>query len=314
MGCNCNKTTNLSMGCCQPVLAPIDNYYTKYQIDQMLSGATSGCCITPEEVDEKISAATDEKVNVVDNEVPPFSTETLVSYYGGFPSSSSTEYSYNDSKEFAIVQLVNGNLYRNYIKIEVVDSGNTKTSGETSGIRASLATIENVNPLPDYLTVESASTRTFKYTPNEGYRISHVSNRETYDGDPAGYGIVYVNGTPVEYNGGQSEDVIENTILPELANKGNKLRAANETINIIHDNTSGEDRIRVNVDTAISSYYSGSTRVPTTKAVYNALQSKADTTYVQNNYMAKNQIWCGTEADFAQISGSTEPGVLYLVY
>ena len=46
------------MGCCQPVLGPIENYYTKYQIDQMLSGQTSGCCITPEEVDDKISAAT----------------------------------------------------------------------------------------------------------------------------------------------------------------------------------------------------------------------------------------------------------------
>lgn len=57
--CGCNKKTyNFSMGCCQPVLGPIENYYTKYQIDQMLSGQTSGCCITPEEVDDKISAAT----------------------------------------------------------------------------------------------------------------------------------------------------------------------------------------------------------------------------------------------------------------
>lgn len=49
------------MGCCQPVLGPIENYYTKYQVDQMLeeieSAITSGCCITPEEVDEKIEEA-----------------------------------------------------------------------------------------------------------------------------------------------------------------------------------------------------------------------------------------------------------------
>lgn len=49
------------MGCCQPVLGPIENYYTKYQVDQMLeeieSAITSGCCITPEEVDEKIDEA-----------------------------------------------------------------------------------------------------------------------------------------------------------------------------------------------------------------------------------------------------------------
>ena len=60
--CNCKpKNYNFSMGCCQPVLGPIENYYTKYQVDQMLeeieSAITSGCCITPEEVDEKIEEA-----------------------------------------------------------------------------------------------------------------------------------------------------------------------------------------------------------------------------------------------------------------
>lgn len=62
--CDCNKTTNISMGCCQPVLGPIENYYTKYTIDRKLeeieSAITSGCCITPEEVDEKIEDAIDE--------------------------------------------------------------------------------------------------------------------------------------------------------------------------------------------------------------------------------------------------------------
>lgn len=59
MSCNCEgKNYNISMGCCEPVLAPIENYYTKYQIDKMIASAvTSGCCITPEEVDEKIEEA-----------------------------------------------------------------------------------------------------------------------------------------------------------------------------------------------------------------------------------------------------------------
>ena len=59
MSCNCEgKKYNISMGCCQPVLAPIENYYTKYQVDKLIESATtSGCCITPEEVDEKIDEA-----------------------------------------------------------------------------------------------------------------------------------------------------------------------------------------------------------------------------------------------------------------
>ncbi len=74
MGCNCEpKKYSISMGCCQPVLGPIENYYTKYQIDEMLeeieSAITSGCCITPEEVDEKIeSAKTD-----IEAEIPSLS-------------------------------------------------------------------------------------------------------------------------------------------------------------------------------------------------------------------------------------------------
>ena len=82
MGCGCKgKVYNINMGCCTPVIAPADQYYTKGQIDEMIenievsaccitaeevdekieeaiSGITSGCCITPEEVDDKIEEAT----------------------------------------------------------------------------------------------------------------------------------------------------------------------------------------------------------------------------------------------------------------
>lgn len=74
MGCNCKpKTYKMSMGCCQPVLGPIENYYTKYQIDQMIeeieSGITSGCCITPEEVESAITSA----MTIVEGEIPSLS-------------------------------------------------------------------------------------------------------------------------------------------------------------------------------------------------------------------------------------------------
>lgn len=71
--CDCNKTTNISMGCCQPVLGPIEAYYTKFTIDRKLeeitSAITSGCCITPEEVDEKITSAKTE----IEGEIPSLS-------------------------------------------------------------------------------------------------------------------------------------------------------------------------------------------------------------------------------------------------
>lgn len=39
MACNCNnegKTYNIRMGCCVPVVANADNYYTKEEIDEMI--------------------------------------------------------------------------------------------------------------------------------------------------------------------------------------------------------------------------------------------------------------------------------------
>ena len=56
--CNCGNVYNVGMGCTEPVLGPIENYYTKYQVDKLISGITvSG--VTEEEMNEAISAATD---------------------------------------------------------------------------------------------------------------------------------------------------------------------------------------------------------------------------------------------------------------
>lgn len=77
MSCNCEpKKYDIGMGCCVPVLAPIENYYTKHQVDQLIeeieSAITSGCCITPEEVDEKIDVATsgiDQNIDAISGDV-----------------------------------------------------------------------------------------------------------------------------------------------------------------------------------------------------------------------------------------------------
>ena len=71
MACNCNegKTYNIGMGCCVPTLAPIENYYTKSQVDELIEGIeVSG--VTEEELDEKIASAKTE----IENEIPTVPT------------------------------------------------------------------------------------------------------------------------------------------------------------------------------------------------------------------------------------------------
>ena len=69
MGCDCSKTYNIGMGCCQPVLAPADNYYTKYQTEMKIEEAISGITvsgITEEQAEEMIEEATSGKANSSD--------------------------------------------------------------------------------------------------------------------------------------------------------------------------------------------------------------------------------------------------------
>lgn len=72
MACNCNepKKYEISLGCCVPVIADARQYYTKYQVDKLIESATtSGCCITSEEVDERIASAKTE----IEAEIPSLS-------------------------------------------------------------------------------------------------------------------------------------------------------------------------------------------------------------------------------------------------
>lgn len=63
--CNCGNVYNVGMGCCEPVLGPIENYYTKYQVDKLISGITvSG--VTEEELQEAI----DEVKTEIEAEMP----------------------------------------------------------------------------------------------------------------------------------------------------------------------------------------------------------------------------------------------------
>lgn len=53
MGCNCEgKTINIGMGCCELVLAPIENYYTKHQVDKLLEALNKEISDLKERLDE----------------------------------------------------------------------------------------------------------------------------------------------------------------------------------------------------------------------------------------------------------------------
>ena len=64
MACGCENKREIFLDCdmnrwetqCSSYIVDADNYYTKKEVDDLIEGA-SGCCITPEEVDDKIDEA-----------------------------------------------------------------------------------------------------------------------------------------------------------------------------------------------------------------------------------------------------------------
>lgn len=257
MGCNCKpKNYNFSMGCCQPVLGPIENYYTKSQTDRVIEEAISGitgstgCCITPEEVDEKINEATSgitealtEKqdtlipgdnitidsantistsglVTVVDNEVEPYKAITTSSpkYVTDMPAPPDS-FSYADAPDSLHIEKYESSFsWDNTFKFGLINENGDTVSGASyvSGTLSAESTVPTA--LTGYMSAVSATTtdglgRGGDYKTKDGWRISWVYAYADHSGGGHGYDI-YVPITV--FSGGQSSYVIENSIEPEI--------------------------------------------------------------------------------------------------
>lgn len=419
MGCDCKKTYSIGMGCCQPVLAPADNFYTKYQTDMRIEEAISGITvsgITEEQAEEMIEEATSGKANSSDVYTKPEVndlladkqdkltagtgidiTNNVISVTGGSQpvdaytkaetdalldgkadaddvykkteTSSKTEiddallldayenYKTKNTYTSAFPSLtetadwntaIQGGVYAMHsdlweddsyemlFKLQVIDENGNTFSAATRNITERSFTVDNVNPLPDYIDVvrptyeqsyQGRALASWIFKPKDGYRISYaqidnywedefrrhnnITEIEWYDAFPSGY----------------TKDIIENYIEPKLANAQEKLSFDD---NVRLRTSEGKLVPYVPTDYAISDWYSGSTNPVQTKAVYNYTYSKAETdsllnekadasnvytkTEVDNKVSVKPNVWCGSESEWSQISGSTESGTIYLVY
>ena len=314
------------MGCCQPVLGPIENYYTKPQIDRMIdeieSAITSGCCITPEEVDEKIeeaisgitvSGVTEEQMNqaitsamtVVEGEIPSldgYATEQWVldkHYITGVDLSdyvtkeeipvvptSNTAFT-NDAgylTEHQHLKTINGQSLIGDGDIEIgtggtIDLSNYYTTAQTVSL------------------VESAVTRVEDEIPSlDGYATTQWVQDQHY-----------ISGVDLSDYALKSEIPTVPTNVSAFNNDAGYLTqhqslsaysTTQEVINMINQSASGK------VDTTTYNSYTASTQT--------TINSKADSSTL-NNYLLKNKIWCGTQAEYDSIVNK-DSETLYLIH
>jgi len=313
------------MGCCQPVLAPIENYYTKYEIDEIVEGLeiSGGCCITEEEVDNKIESAKTE----IENEMPSLSG-------------------------YATEQWV---LDKHYIS--GVDLSNYALKSEIPTVPTKVSAFENDVPyltehqsLSGYATEAFVSAYTYDkatidekvasggtFDPTNYYNKTEVNNivnsakTEVENEIPSlnGYATEqwvldkhYISGVDLSDYALKSEIPVVPTSNTAFTNDAGYLTehqsltaysTTNEVNTLINQSVSGKaDTTAVNSINSALTAHTADTTIHVTQTEKNTWNSKVDSTTL-NNYMLKTQIWWGTQAEYDAIT-TKDNNVIYLIY
>lgn len=296
MNCNCedlypDNDMRRWESCPSSLIEDANNYYTKHQVDELIEGA-SGCCITPEEVDEKISAATD-----------GMATEQWVEDQGYLKETDLSAYAKSSAVTQEISSAVSGKADTSYVNDELAkkldasaytptDLSNYYTKSETSG-KTELSTA--LNGKQDTLTAGSG--------------ISIVNNVISATG--GGVGIV----DPTLDSG--STNPVANSAITEALN--DKLDSSGYTQPIQSDwNQTNNGRLDYiknkptipEVPTEISSFHNDVGYITTASTIFNNYATTANTYTKQE---VDNKFWCGTEQEYQNLP-TKQNNILYLIH
>lgn len=178
MSCNCDepKKYNLSFGCCVPVLAPIENYYTKSQVDKLIEDINvSG--VTEEEVDEKIASAKTE----IENEIP-----TVPSNVSAFVNDVPYLTEHQSLDGYATEQWVEDKHYitgvdlSNYATLQDIPTVPTNVSAFVNDVpylteHQSLSAYPTTEEVTNLVTAATDDMATKTWVGNQGYLTEHQS-------------------------------------------------------------------------------------------------------------------------------------------
>ena len=284
--CNCEgKKYSISMGCCQPVLAPIENYYTKYEIDKIIEDIeiSGGCCITEAEVDAKISAATEDlasksdiptvptKVSAFQNDVPYLTQHQPLDDY--VTDGEMSAYTYD--KETIDRKIASGgtfdptNYYDKYDIDNIVESAVTKVEGEMPTVPTNVSAFVNDVPyLTHHQSLDGYATEAemSAYTYDKATIDNKIASGGTFD--PTNY----YNKTEVNNIVNSAKTAVE----AEIPTVPTNVSAFNNDAGYLTQHQS------------LSNYYTKNETSGATE-IANALNQKVDS-YVLGNYALKTEI------------------------
>lgn len=309
MACNCNdngKVYNISMGCCVPVVANADNYYTKSEIDEKIDEIViSGGGITSGEVqtmiDESIADKADKseiptvptKVSAFENDVPYLTQHQSLSGYATEQWVLDKHYiSGVDLSDYATKEYVSGFTYDKATIDEKVAGGGTFDPTQYYTTANTYNKTEVNNLLDDKLDASA-------YTPCDlsNYYTKSETNNQISSATADMATMTWV---------GQQGYLTEHQSLSAYS-------TTQEVTNMINQSVSGKaDTSAVtNINSGLTSHTSN-TSIHVTQTEKNTWNSKVDSTTL-NNYLLKSKIWCGTQAQYDAITNK-DSETLYLIH
>lgn len=344
MACNCNdngKVYNISMGCCVPVVANADNYYTKSEIDEKIDEIViSGGGITSGEVqtmiDESIADKADKseiptvptKVSAFENDVPYLTQHQSLSGYATEQWVLDKHYiSGVDLSDYATKEYVSGFTYDKATIDEKVAGGGTfdptqyYNKTQTNELLDNKLDASAYTPcdLSNYYTkaetnnqISSATAdmATMTWVGQQGYLTEHQS-LSGYATEQWVEDKHYITG--VDLSDYATEQWVQNQgYLTEHQNLS-AYSTTQEVTNMINQSVSGKaDTSAVtNINSGLTSHTSN-TSIHVTQTEKNTWNSKVDSSTL-NNYLLKSKIWCGTQAQYDAIT-TKDSETLYLIH
>ena len=301
MNC-CNNTNYVYPDCdmnrwetqCSSYMADADNYYTKAEVDSKLEDIVeSGCCISEEEVDEKIESAItslDLSDYALKSEIP--TVPTNVSAFN------------NDAGYLTEHQSLSG-----YATEQWVESQGYLTEHQ------SLEGYVTENDLTAYTydkeTIDEKVAGGGTFDPTQYYNKTETNNLLDNKLDASAYTPTdltnYYNKTEVNNIVNSAKTEIEGEI-PSLSGYATEQWVENK-------------HYITGVDLSNYALKSEIPTVPTSNSAFtndmHYLTSADTATYVTSGNVETqivNHFWCGSEQQWSQISGNTQPNTLYLVY
>ena len=353
MSCKCEGNTyHIGMGCCTPIVANADNYYTKSEVDEKLEEIViSGDGITSGEVQSMIDASVEPiegSVEALSGAVEQLSTDmenkadkSDIPSLSGYATEQWVENKHYLTEHqslsgYATEQWVENKGYlteHQHLKtinnISLVGDGDIQIgTGGTTDLSNYYTKGETNDLLDDkldasaYTPTDLSSYATKQWVENQGYLTEHQSLANYYNKSEVNSLLddkldasAY---TPTDLSQYWTSAQTQSAITQSVSGYATQQWVQNQGYLTEHQSLSGYATTAetTNINNSLTAH-TANTTVHVTQNEKNTWNSKADqsTTYTKTevNNIVNNKFWCGTQAEYEALS-TKDNNVLYLIH